>query len=157
MKVQANRSLCAFAAAALMLTLALAGCGGGDDEDQPSSITKAQFVKQADEICAATEKEQRKLLTKFQQENKNAKGGPQLTEEMITSAAIPPLEKQAEKFAELPSPDKEAAKAEAYAEAVEKAIRDVKKEPGTLLAEPGAFEKAEDMAPGFGFKVCRGA
>lgn len=157
MKARVTKSRLVLAASALVLSFVFAGCGGGDDEDQPSSISKAQYVKRADDICAATEKQQRKLLTNFQQENKNAKGGPQLTEEMITSAAIPPLEDQAKELAELPSPSKDAAKAEAYVEAVEKAIKDIKKEPGTLLAQPGAFDKAEEIAPDFGFKVCRGA
>jgi hypothetical protein len=78
-------------------------------------------------------------------------------EEMITSAALPPLERQAEELAELPPPDKEAAKADAYVAAVEKAVKDVSKEPGALLADPGAFTKAEELAPEFGFKTCRGA
>ncbi|HEX7280187.1 MAG TPA: hypothetical protein VF255_11270 [Solirubrobacterales bacterium] len=134
-----------------------AGCGGGDDDEQPASLTKAEYVKRADEICAATEKEQRKLLRQFQQENQGAGSGPQVMEEMIRTAALPPLEQQAEELAELPPPNKEAAKAEAYVAAVEKASEDVRKEPGTLLATPNAFDKAEDLAREFGFKTCRGA
>lgn len=149
--------LLAFAVAALLLSFAFAGCGGGDDEEQPTALTKAEYVKRADEICAATEKQQRKLLTQFQRENQNAGGGPRSMEEMIRSAAVPPLERQAEELAALTPPDKQAAEAEAYVEAVEKAITTVKKEPGTLLTKPGAFTKAEELASGLGFKTCRGA
>src|SRR5918999_1574964 len=111
MKPQVLKVLFVFAASALVVSLAFAGCGGGDDEEQPDSLTKADYVKQADAICAETEKRQRALLTEFQQENKNAGGGPQAMEEMITSAALPPLERQAKELAELPPPDKDAAKA----------------------------------------------
>jgi hypothetical protein len=141
-----------------LLVLAFAGCGGGgDDEEQPASLTKAEYVKQADEICAATEKQQRKLLTQFQKENKGAGSGPRVMEEMIKTAALPPLEDQAKELAELPPPDKEAAKAEAYVAASEKALEDVSKDPATLLASPGAYTKAEELALEFGFKTCRGA
>lgn len=156
----ANRKLPLLAGLVLLVSLlALTGCGGGDgdDEDQSSSLTKAEYVKRADKICAETEKEQRKLLGKFQRENKDATAGARLTEEMITTAAIPPLERQAKKLSELPPPEKDAAKAKSYVEAVEKAIADTKKEPGTLLASPSSFAKAEDLSDQLGFKTCRGA
>jgi len=136
---------------------ALAGCGGGDEEEQPTSVSKVAYVKRADEICKETEKRQRKLLLQFQRENKGAGNSPRVLEEMVTAAALPPLEQQVEELAKLPPPDKEAAKAKAYMAAVEKAVRDIRMEPGTLFAEPGAFTKALELAPEFGFKTCRGA
>jgi hypothetical protein len=141
----------------LILAFAFIGCGGGDDDEEPASLTKVQYVKRADDICAQTEKRQRKLLGQFQRENPKAGNSPQALEQMISVAALPPMKEQVQELAELPPPDKEAAKAEAYLNALEKGLKAAEKEPGALLAEPGAFNKAEEASQAFGFKTCRGA
>jgi hypothetical protein len=46
----------------LAIALVTAGCGGGDDETT-ATLTKAQFIKQADGICSAAEDE---LDSKFE-------------------------------------------------------------------------------------------
>jgi hypothetical protein len=146
-----------FATTLLALCAVLAGCGGGSDGDEEqSALTKAEYVKQADEICAAAEKRQRKLATKFAGEKKGV-NGPRGTEELISFAAIPPLEQAAKELKGLPPSKQEAAKAKAYLAAFEKGIEVASKEPGTILVEPGAFTKAEAIAKEFGFKSCGGA
>lgn len=143
---------------ALALCLVVAGCGNADDEEEPTSISKVQYVKRADEICAKTETKQQKLVEQFGKEKQNANGASQkVIEETIVFAAIPPMSQQIEELAALPAPEKEAAKAQEYIDALRKGLETVKEEPGTLLAEPGAFTKAEEIAQSFGFQTCRGA
>src|SRR5438128_2043762 len=101
----------------MALAIGIVGCGsGGEDETaQADTLTKAEYVKQADEICAKTEGRQRKLLTKFQKQNPNPEG-PSETEKMISYAGLPPIQEQIQELSKLPLPDKEAAKAKAYLE-----------------------------------------
>jgi hypothetical protein len=142
---------------ALVIALTAFGCGGGSDTTESDSLTKAAYVKQADQICAKTEDRQRALLTEFQKQNKNATEGQATTEKMISFAALPPMEKQLEELSQLPLPEKEAAKAKAYLTELEKGLKIAEKEPGTLLITPGAFTKSEEAARAFGFKTCAGA
>ena len=137
--------------------MGLAGCGGGSDTTQSATLTKAEYVKQADQVCAKTEGRQRALLTKFQKENRNIGSGQAATEKMISVAALPPMEEQIQDLSQLPPPDKEAAKAKAYLKELEKGLKIAEKEPGTLLLNPGAFTKSEEAARAFGFKTCAGA
>lgn len=139
-----------------VLAVGLTGCGGGDGNDQPDTLTKTEYVKQADQICSKTESRQRKLLTKFQKENKNIGSGTAATEKVISFAALPPMEEQIQELSQLPPPDKEAAKAKAYVKELEKGLAVAEKEPGTLLINPGAFTKSEEAARAFGFKTCAG-
>jgi hypothetical protein len=139
------------------ILLALVGCGGGDDEEQPTSLTKTEYVKQADAICAKAEQRQRKLAQEYSRNNKNAKPGPKATEALILFAGIPPMKVETKELSDLPPPVKEAVKAKAYVDALENGIKVASKEPGTILISPGAFSQAEEVAKDFGFKTCRGA
>lgn len=150
---QPQVALLAFLAA---LALGVAGCGSGGS-DEADTLSKAEYVKQADEICAKTEGRQKKLVTKFQKQNQEAPTGTAATEQLISFAALPPIEQQIQELAKLPPPDKEAAKAKAYLKELEKGLKAAEKEPGTLLITPGAFTKAEEAARVFGFKTCGGA
>jgi hypothetical protein len=145
-------------AAFLTLCLAVAGCGGdSDSESQPTTLSKAQYIKRADEICKKTEKRQRKLLTQYSIKNNGTPETPQTTEKVISYAALPPVQEEIDELKKLPAPEEEAAKAKAYIESLEKGLEAAEREPGTLLAEPGAFSKAEEASRAFGFKTCRGA
>jgi hypothetical protein len=160
MKPQVKKSLLLLLGAALvaLAAFAFAGCGGGgDDEEQPDSLSKAEYIKEADKICAKTEGRQRKLLNQFGRENESLKPGQAATEKMISFAALPPMEEQIAELNELPPPDKEAAKAKAYIDALEFGLKEAEKQPGALLAQPGAFTKAEEASNAFGFKTCGGA
>jgi len=141
----------------LAFAIGLAGCGGGSDTTEASTLTKAEYVKQADQICAKTEGRQRALLTKFQKENTKLGSGQAATEKMISFAALPPMEEQIQELSQLPPPSKEAAKAKAYVKELEKGLEIAEQEPGTLLITPGAFTKSEEAAQAFGFKTCAGA
>jgi hypothetical protein len=140
-----------------VFAVGLVGCGDGGGTTQSETLTKAEYVKQADQVCGKTEGRQRALLTKFQKENRNIGSGQAATEKMISTAALPPMAEQIQELSQLPPPDQEAAKAKAYIEELEKGLAIAEKEPGTLLLSPGAFTKSEEAARAFGFKTCAGA
>jgi hypothetical protein len=146
------------AAAFLTLCLALAGCGGdSDSESQPASLSKAQYIKQADVICKKTEKRQRKLLTQFSIKNNGTPEDQKGLEKAISYAALPPMQEEIKELKELSDPAEKAAEAKAYVKALEKGLEAAEREPGTMLLEPGAFTKAEEIGKKFGFATCRGA
>jgi hypothetical protein len=153
----ASNSRLLLLAAAALCCLALGGCGGGGNGDESKPLSKAQYLRKADAICSRTEKRQQKLVSEFGQQNGDP-NSPSGTEELISVAAVPPLRLQAEELSQLPLPTHEAAKAKSYLSAFERGISTTANDPQALVSEePGPFAKAEELAEGFGFKVCAGA
>src|SRR6187200_764908 len=116
-----TRGVTAGMLALCLAALAFAGCGGGGDSDEPEALTKAQYVKQAEAICAKTDAKQSKLLS--QELKARAGTGPASKSEQeafVTNAAVPPLEEEAEGLSELGGPEGEEKQAEELVEALEK-------------------------------------
>jgi hypothetical protein len=128
------------------------GCGGGDDD----SLSKADFVKQADEICARKEAEKnKKLEASFQQLGKEGKSGKQAEEELVTDAALPPISEMTEELKDLGAPSGEEDQADAMVEAFEAEIEKIEDDPASVINETGGeFAKANQLAKQMGLKVC---
>lgn len=140
---------------AVLVAALISGCGGDDDSTTTATVSKAQFVKEADAICKKTELEQEKLVNKYYVRlNPNelkAKG-----EKLVRLAALPPLQTQAEELSELPLPEQGEKEAKAYMKAFEAGLQEAEEDPKSLL-EGKAFADAEAQAAKVGFKVCLGA
>ena len=86
----------------------ISGCGGGSDSS--STVTKAEFVKQADALCAERQKEWKAALASYNQEvqERNATNKLQVQEEIATDLVekemIPAVSKQLEAMEALPAP-----------------------------------------------------
>lgn len=152
-----NRSRLPVAGALLASLLLLAGCGsGGTSSETAAALTKAQYVKQADAICAKVEKRQLKLVGAFQK--LHLKQSPSSELKLVRFAGIPPLDTQAEELAALSPPTTEAKEASAFIKAFEAGVAEAEKNPGLLLKiNQDPFAKARALASSYGFKVCRGA
>lgn len=133
------------------------GCGGGNDgTTEASSISKAQYIKQADAICTKTEDRQEALVQKFGEKEKKQTANSEA--ELVSFAGLPPLQQQVEELSELPPPSTGAAEASAYLKALEDAVKAGREDPAALLGgTENPFAKAEELGQKFGFKVCRGA
>jgi hypothetical protein len=129
-----------------------AGCGGGDDD----SLSKAEFVKQADAICTQKEAEKNKALEAgFQQAGKEGKKGKKVEEELVTDTALPPISEMTEELGDLGAPSGEEDKAEAMVEAFEEEVEKIEGDPGSVLTGAGGeFAKANKLAKEMGLKVC---
>jgi hypothetical protein len=143
-------------AALLSLGLLSAGCGDSDDETTTATLSKAQFIKQADEICGKTEGRQLKRIEEFQK--RQLPPGPKAERELVLFAGIPPLALEAEELEELPLPGSGGSEAEAFIESFSAGVEKAEKDPTSLLGEKtNPFAEAEKLAREFGFKVCGGA
>jgi hypothetical protein len=143
---------------ALILAIFAIGCGDGDGDGATAaaSVSKAEYVKQADDICAKTEGRQQKRVGMFGK--KERQQTPNAEAELVRFAGVPPLAMEAEELAELPLPTSEAAQAKAFLKAFEVGVEAAEEDPTSLLAaDSNPFAKAEAIAVKFGFKVCRGA
>jgi hypothetical protein len=150
--------LCLAIAPAVIAALAVAGCGGSDDDGTtaPASLTKAQYVKQADAVCAKTEGRQQLLVKKFSE--KGLKQSAATEVKLVVFAGIPPLVTQAEELAAIPLPSSGADEAQAFVKAFEAGVKEAEAKPAALLnLETNPFTKAESLARKYGLQVCRGA
>ena len=92
----------------------VSGCGGGGGE----SLTKAEYTKQADEICATRKKEWKSDLAAYEKEvvEKKATNDPEaqkeLAEVVLKDSMLPALQTQLEQLEELEAPEEIEAEAE---------------------------------------------
>jgi hypothetical protein len=157
-KIVSTRGSAALVGLLALLALVIgAGCGGGDDEE--SSLTKAEFVKQADAICARQDDAKNKALEEAfrEQGDKNLKGqkAQEAQEEIIADAALPPIDQMVEELADLGAPSGEEEKAEAMVEAFEEEVGNIEGDlKGTVEGKVGLFDKANKLAQELGLKSC---
>jgi hypothetical protein len=142
------------------LALVAAGCGGGSDEtSSTASLTKAQFIKKADGICASAEKEIEGEFESFAKEHKLSEKNPpsnEESEEAATTILIPSIEGQLEDIRALGAPAGEEQKVEELLAAVESAIEKTKEDPVKFIESEGEgdFAHANKMAREYGLMVC---
>jgi hypothetical protein len=155
--------------AALLGTVAmaavLADCGGGDGSGldpgaiETSSITKKEFIEQADEICQLGNRWLLKQMGAYIAEKK-AEGSKQSKEELFTQAAkavaLPRVEANIKDFQALGAPPGDETELEAY-------LTQIQQETEALQGQPEISQKdlfsngyadAGELARNYGLKSC---
>jgi hypothetical protein len=146
--------------AVLALVLLAGGCGGGSGEItvQTGSLSKAEFIKQADAICTAARTEFIAKYTSFVRANKsafeNGKHESALMYEALESIVTPNYEGEIEKISTLGAPGDYAPKVASFLNSVQKRLDEVHERPAELLATPYPFKEPEDVAKTAGLKGC---
>lgn len=152
-----SKRFIALLAALAALALIVAGCGSGSSgTESTSSLTKAEFVKQGNEICAKGSKEINEGFEEFVKENglsKKKAPSKAVQEEAVETVLIPKITKEIESIRALGPPDEEA---EAVLEAAEEALEKGKEDPIQFLKEEstGPFAKANRLAREYGLTKC---
>ena len=142
------------AMAVAMLGVVGVGCGGGGD-DTTSSLTKAEYVKQADAICAERKKEWQTALTDYRKEaeKKNAVGNAKLEKELaedaLSDSMLPSLQTQLESLEDLGSPQGKEKQAEKMVESLAKWVKGIEK-GGTTAVFDGSSQDFEEEAKDLG-------
>lgn len=146
-------------AALAAITMIAAGCGGGgDSSSDSSSLTKAEFLKQGNAICAKGNKEINEGFEEFAKENgfseKKQPSEAQLTE-VIETVVLPKVRGQVEGIKALGAPSGEEAQVEAITDAAEEALEKGEEEPAALASEKAdPFAKANEKASAYGLVKC---
>jgi hypothetical protein len=154
-----SKRLIVLLAGVVAIAVIAAGCGSSSDDstETTAALTKAEFVKQGDAICAKGSKQIEAEAEEFAEDNNvdTSKPTDKQQEELIATVLAPSLQTQADELGELSAPSGEEGKAAAMIDALEAGAEELEDDPGTLL-ENGAdpLGKANKLANEFGFKEC---
>lgn len=134
------------------LALLAAGCGGGDDET--TSLTRSQFLKQANAMCEEQEERRNQAIQDAIKGKDQSKLLPLEQREEVVLTILPAYEEIPEKLEALGPPEGDEEKVEAIAEAIEKAARDVKADPAEALNSTSQFTQANKLSTEYGLTSC---
>ena len=153
-----SKGLVATAFGLLAIALIAAGCGSGSATTTTVAVlTKQEFLKQGNRICAEGNKEINAAFEEFLKKNnighKEEPTQAQKTE-IAETILLPSVTKQVEGVNSLGAPDGEA---EAVILAAEEAIGKGEEDPALLVTEgSGPFAKANKLAREYGLTACAG-
>jgi hypothetical protein len=138
-----------------LIALLAVGCGSSGDSttDSTATLTKAEFVKEGNEVCAAGNKEINAGFEKFAKEN-NLKGEPNEAQfaEAAETILIPSVSGQVEEIKALGAPEGEEEAVEDFLTGAEETLEEVEEDPTLISGEP--FEKTNKEAVALGLKTC---
>ncbi|HEX5592855.1 MAG TPA: hypothetical protein VFX35_05860 [Solirubrobacterales bacterium] len=129
--------------------LAFAGCGGSSEE----TLTKAQFVEQANKICRAGENKRAKRVNELLEEQASKKPSAKPKDDIIFDV-IAIYEETTGELSELGKPEGEEEKVDAIVEAMEEAADRVHANPQSALTGDLPFRKANKLAEDYGLDSC---
>jgi hypothetical protein len=159
-----SKGLLALLASVVAIALVAAGCGSSSDttgstEASESSLTKAEFVKKGNAICAAGNKEIEEQFADFaKEEDLNEKAPP--TKAQSKNAAekvlIPTISGELEGLRNLGTPEGDEGEVDAILTAAEEGLEKGEEDPVALIEEEGGdpFAKADELANEYGLSVC---
>ncbi len=138
----------------LLAAFAVAGCGGSDED----SLTKAEFIKQADAICAKGDAAREKVVQAAIKEEENGEQGPQgdaAGEEFVLDIALPPLAKMVEELGELGEPTTGGETANKIVTGFEEGVELIENEPLRVLeAKVDPWDEPKELGRDYGMKQC---
>jgi hypothetical protein len=154
-----SKRLFALLAGVMAIAIVAAGCGSSsDDSTETVVLTKTEFIKEGDAICAKGTETLNQEAEDFAEENDvdtdNPSKGDQ--EEVITTVIGPALQSQADELSALGAPEGEEETVEAIVEALEEGAQELEDDPASLLEESasGPLDEANKLASAFGFEEC---
>ena len=147
--------------AALIAVLA-AGCGSSDDSttggSDEGSLSKAEFVKQGNQICAQGSKDINVEFEEFTQENgisETKAPAKDVQEEAVEEILIPSIGRQIDEVKALGTPEGDEGEVEALIVAEEEVLEEAEEDPIALLEGGSAKEKeANKLASAYGLTAC---
>lgn len=137
--------------AAVVALLAFAGCGGGDET---TSLTKAEFTKQANAGCKEHTKEREELFQAAIKEIDSSEATRADQAKLIDEVLIPPFEKDIENLKSLGAPEGDEEQVKEIIQAMEKAVKKVEAKPLVALRSSSQFAEARAAAVKYGLNDC---
>ena len=154
-----GRGVFAVLAGVLAATVAMVGCGSGGGSDTAvaeSSISKAQYVKQAEAVCQKGNEEVEADFATFYRENEDVKKPTEsVYVSLVEEVMEPNISAEVEELRELDVPKGDAAQIEAMLSAREESISIAEGEPKAVIDDSEkVFGKASKLADAYGLKDC---
>jgi len=153
-----TRQLMAILAGVVAVAAIVAGCGSGDDAT--ASLTKAEFVKQANAICSKGSDEINKEIQAFVKK-KNAKkdAAGELTKAEISEIAativVPSFDAQTDQLHELGAPSGAEDEITAILDSFDKGVEVGERKPETLFnGKTNPFGDTAKKATEYGLEGC---
>jgi hypothetical protein len=144
----------------VLLSLAIVGAGCGSNDKNggtggSSSLSKAEFVRRGNAICAAGNKETEAQGQKLFGGQRKKPSKSQLTQ-FAATVLIPSVQKQVDQIRALGAPKGDEAKVKAIVDAAQQGIDKGKQNPLALTGQSGGdpFKKANALARAYGLTVC---
>jgi hypothetical protein len=157
-----SKPFIALLAALAAISMIVVGCGSSDDSTDStassSNLSKAEFIKQGNAICAKGEKEIEEGFEEFAKENnlpENKRPSQAQLAEAIEEVVLPAVKDQVESIRDLGLPKEGGKEADEVLESAEKAIEEGEEDPAVLASEKDdPFAEANKMARDFGLTKC---
>jgi hypothetical protein len=151
----------ALLAAVLAIALVAAGCGSSSDttgstEPTESSLTKTEFLKKGNAICAAGNKEIEEGFESFAHENnlsQNQKPSDAEFEEISETVLAPAVSGQIEGLRALGAPEGDEGELDELLSNVEGTLEEVEENPA-MLGEKDPFAAVNKEAQAYGLTAC---
>lgn len=138
--------------AVLVIAFAVAGCGS-DDSSSDSTITKSEFITQANEICASSNKA---IDTASEDAFSSNQPSDAEIESFVNETVIPEVETQLTGIRDLGTPEGEEDQVNAILDAVDSALEESKVDPTSLVGESDPFAEANKLSEEYGLNECAG-
>jgi hypothetical protein len=154
-----SKRLIALLVGAMALAMVAAGCGSdSDDDSSTASLTKAQFVKQGNAICAAGNKKMEAQFETFAKEHDLSEDKPPSDAqfaELADDVLVPGVTAQVEGLRELPAPSGEEDQVDEILSAAEGAIEETEDDPSAMADDKrDPFAQANKLANAYGLTSC---
>ncbi len=156
-----SKRLIATAAGVLAIALIAAGCGSSSDNstDSTASLTKAEFVKQGNAICATGNKQIEAGFESFGKEHhlsENTQPTEAQAAELAETVLVPAVTTQIEGIRALGAPSGEEDQVNAILEAAEEGVEKAEEDPNALFSSNGenAFGEANELSREYGLTTC---
>jgi hypothetical protein len=149
-----RRHLIALLLAAVALATVGVGCGSSS-KSKSSGISKAEFLKRGNAICAKGNKQINVAAHKVFGNNSKKKPTTAQMRKFATTILVPSVASQVNGIRALGAPKGDESKVKAIVDAAQQAVDKGKKDPLALTTNgPGPFAKANKLAKSYGLKAC---
>jgi hypothetical protein len=143
-------------AVGVALMVMAVGCGGGGDSS--TEVTKAEFTKQANSICAEGKKTRKAAFDNYNKEVEEKRSGAnqvpkleqQLANEMIDESVVPSLKEQLAQLEKLGVPAADEAEISKMLRNLTKAVGELEDGGVRQLVKGGKLATFQEEAEGYG-------
>ncbi len=146
--------LIAIGSVVALLAVGIAGCGGGDDSTEAettASLSKSEFVKQANAICAEGNKETEAVFGSFEEGEPKAEA-----ETVIEQEFVPAVQGQIDEIGALGAPEGDEETVEEMLDLAQADLERVENAPGIVIngSETDQFADFAKIAHPYGLTEC---